>query len=210
MKIVMLTLAIFYFYDLELKAQRTNFESGWHPGVIILSNNSILKGDLNYVQKNEWLKLRMDDSTATFHARQVKYFQFYEAEKGYNRAFKPLPTGDKNLTPDWAFFEIVLEGRFPFFRKPILVEKIISQSEQASSEFKQGDFVEYIYFLKVDDKLIEIKNFGDDALPHLKKHISDINAFIKDNKLNINLTAGQIQIIDYYNLLEENKNPRPE
>ena len=195
--------ALFYF-PLATQGQRNHYESGWHPGVLILADNSVVKGEVNYIQKKENVMVTTKNNKTAYHARDIKYFQFYDKKQEYNRAFTSLTRKSGNASSEIQIFEIVLEGALPYYRKPVLVEKVVVKRNKAGSSHVLDDFVEYVYFLKVEDRLIEVKNFSTDALPHVKKHIRKISEFIEENDLNITLASDQIQIVDKYNALEEN------
>ena len=196
---------VFFSLPLSLLGQRTNYESGWNPGVLVLTDNSIVKGEVNYIQKKENVIVTSKNSKTSYHAGDIKYFQFYDKKLKYNRAFTSLNRkSSNNPAPKMQIFEIVLEGALPYYRKPILVEKVVVKRDKAGSSHLKDDFVEYVYFLKVEEQLIEVKNFGTDVLPYVKKHIREISNFIEENKLNITLVSDQIQVVDKYNALEEN------
>lgn len=187
-----------------LSAQRITFETGWNPGVVVLKDNTTVKGQINYVQKNETIQVTTSSQKLKYDADQLKFFQYYDKEQGYNRAFialKKLAVDNPKVT---QMFEIVLEGALPYYRKPYLIEKAVVKHNKATTDHIFSDFVEYSYFLLTPDGLVEANNFGNDILPYLKKHIKSISDFIVDNKLDINLIADQIQIVDHYNGLEQN------
>ncbi len=195
---------VFFSLPLMVLGQRTNYESGWNPGVLVLADNSIIKGEVNYIQKKENVIVTSKNKKTTHHASNIKYFQFYDKKLKYNRAFTSLNRKMDSPPSKMQIFEIVLEGALPYYRKPVLVEKVVVSRDKAGSSHVMDDFVEYIYFLKIKDRLIKVKNFSTDALPHMKKHIREISNFMEENKLNITLVSDQIQIIDKYNALEEN------
>ncbi|MDN5216269.1 hypothetical protein QQ020_29645 [Fulvivirgaceae bacterium BMA12] len=195
---------VFFFAPLAVLGQRTNYQSGWNPGVLVLADNSIVKGEINYIQKKENVIVTSKNKKTTYHASSIKYFQFYDKKLKYNRAFTALSRKPDSPPSKMQVFEIVLEGALPYYRKPVLVEKVVVKRDKAGSSHVMDDFVEYVYFLKTEDRLIQVKNFGTDVLPHMKKHIREISNFMEENKLNITLVSDQIQIIDKYNALEEN------
>ena len=188
---------------LTLPGQRMNYQTDWNPGVVVLNDNTIVKGQVKYIQKKENVVVKKQDKKTTYHASDIKYFQFFDKELGFNRAFSSLNRTPHQPYGEIQIFEIVLEGAFPYYRKPILVEKIVVKHDKATSNHIIDDFVEYIYFLKTDENLVEVKKFGNDVLPLLKKHIKEISRFIRENKLDYTLASDQIQIIDRYNALEE-------
>ncbi len=197
-------LLVLFVSPVLVEAQRTDFETGWHPGVIAFKDNSTIRGEINYKQKHEKIQVIVKGKKSTFAAHQLKFFQYYDKNEGFNRAFVSLDNNEKIKRPHKAMFEIVLEGALPYYRKPYLIEKIVVKHNQATSDHIISDFIEYDYFLYTKDGLVKAVNFGDNILPYMKKHLKSISNFIVNNKLDVNLVADQIQIVDHYNALEIN------
>lgn len=179
-----------------------DYETGWHPGVLAFNDNSTLRGEINYQQKHEKVVLLNKGQKKSYSASQIKFFQFYDKKEGYNRAFFSLTSNIGTKKPSTGMYEIVLEGAMPYYRKPYLTEKLVIKHNKTTSDHIMADFVEYDYFIKTKNGLVKAVNFGDDILPHMSKHMNTISDFIVTNKLDINLIADQIQIVDHYNGLE--------
>mgnify|MGYP001249166888 CR=1 FL=1 len=183
-------------------------------GVVILNNEEVIFGKVVYHQEYEMVSVTQNGRELAYNATQVKLFQYYDQEKSLNRIYRPFKESStyrySNFkTPE--FFELVLMEEILIMRKQkkILIEPL-ERSDKGSILAKNlysapKLAIDYDYYYSQDGQSSHLINdFQEQIIPLFEeRHITLINRFIDNEKVNLKEWAGQYKVLVYYKELKE-------
>lgn len=176
-------------------AQEWYNDPQFYNGVVILNDRSTIRGDLSYNQSNELLHFK---NGKVVKANEALYFQFYVPKEKFNRYFFSFVSSDRS----YRFYEVLLNGKIPLYRKSIMVEKDLIESHRSMTNLMIAkNVIETQLFINHDDVMIALEDFKMQILPIMKDQIKSISKFIISEQLDLDQKSDQLIIIDYYNQL---------
>lgn len=162
----------------------------WHEGVVVLEDQRVIKGEV--ATPDEWMVLmRRGDEVTVLPAHKLALVQYYDQSFNMNRKFVPVMSVEHGYRLK-VLYEVVVSGEVEVLRRP---QWGISTSYQFATNG-------YAYFVRYDDELVPIHLFRSKVYPALLHlHRPELIRFIKGEKLNPNVTADIIPIIQFHNQL---------
>lgn len=182
-------------------AQLSNRATDWHPGLVILNNHEIVKGDISYDYAYDLVMCKEGDKIQTFTTHQASSFKYFDAESNLFHEYVAL---SNKITPEYqqkSFYEVVLEGDINYVRKrnrfPAYHPKdgYLATRNAQMNEHK----VCYEYFVQYKDELIKSRRFKQEVLPIMKSKEYSIDAYMRANNLRTYNIGDQIELVEYYN-----------
>lgn len=159
----------------------------WYEGVLVLSNNEILRGKFAIEQLHDIVLYQEDVGRAVFPAHKVRSLHFYDAKEDINRRFVSVRQNDV-LNPWYHIYEVVVAGEVTVIRRKKLNEK---HATSAAS---------FTYHIQYQDSVVPLEKFNKRIYPVLATSMgSCLEEYIRKNKLKTYRLANSIQIIEFYN-----------
>lgn len=122
-----------------------------------------------------------------YTADKIQSIFFYDATENINRKFISLTQKTNSFTAS-HLYEIVAFGEVKILRR--ILFPFADQNDNKNS---------YHYFVYTENELIPINKFRTKVYPYLINLSESLSAFIHANRLNPNLRADIIKIVEYYN-----------
>jgi hypothetical protein len=150
---------------------------------------------------------QLDGKIQTFAASQVIYFYYIDNTSGVPRHFKALPYYTRlgrTYQRDY-FFEIILGGKVNFLRKANKKVRFLNSAKR-EKYFPQLNIDEvcYDYFMLYDEKVVQINNFSQEALPLLAQEASQsMYEYIDAKNITKFTLRDQVALIHFYNLMQQ-------
>ena len=171
----------------------------WNPGIIILENDQIVKGDLAYDYSSDLIMCRNDDKIQTFGPHQAVSFRFYEEDKNLIRKFKVYEMPQNSFYTQEAFFEIVVDGEVDYIRKRNRYALYQPRDGYLAHRKPNMHEVAYDYFVQVNGKLIKARRFKKEVLPQLILTDQSVEHYMREQQLTTYDIGDQIVLLNYYN-----------
>ena len=184
-----------------------NNQQHWHPGIVILNNDQIIKGDLSYDYANDLIMCQQDGKIKTFGPHQAASFRYYEEEKNLFHRFKVYKLAQNSFYSQKAFFEIVLDGKVDFIRKRNRYDVQQSREGYLAHRSTNVHEVAYQYYVLVNDRLVKARKFKKEVLPQLLLNEQSLESYMKEQKLRSYDIGDQIVLLNYYNERSERTKP---
>ncbi len=175
----------------------------WQPGMIILNDQSILKGDISYDYGHDLVMHRADGKTKTFTTRQVHSFSHFDQDTQLLHQYVSLPYAPRRHKQAKAFFETVLQGDISYLRKHNRYRSFDANRPQrlaiTAHARMSPHIVCYDYFVYYKQQLFKAKAFNKKVLPLLLAQDQHIKTYIKKQKLRTYDIGDQIVLIEHLN-----------
>lgn len=166
----------------------------WSQGAVVLANQQVLTGEIVAEPAHDLMLFRNEKGLMVYPAHAVKSFLFHDQASNINRKYISQVSTDRGLKV-YHLYEIVLWGEIAILRK----QKIQHTNTPAPS-----DAFDFDYFVSYKNEIIRLQQFRKKVYPQmLALHRSELNFFMKKEKekLNPNLPADAIRIVEFYNSL---------
>lgn len=209
MKMYLLFLPALLTVSSSVFAQLSNRTTDWYPGIVILNDKEIVKGEISYDYSHDIVMCKEGEVIQTFTPHQVHSFKYFDEE---HNIFHEYLTLSNEINPKYqqkAFYEVVLEGDVNFVRKrnryPAYNAKegYLSTRNARLNEHK----VCYEYFIEYNDELIKSRRFKQEVLPLLKRNDQSLRVYMKENHLKPHNIGDQIELVEYYNHISSLSKP---
>ncbi|MFP4092484.1 MAG: hypothetical protein ACLFUB_21030 [Cyclobacteriaceae bacterium] len=192
---------LLFLLTLSSMAQPSATSTQWYPGIVILQDEQVLRGDISYDFAHDLVMCRQEGTIRTFGPQQAQSFRYYEEEANLLHNFSVYTLQKNSFYEQKGFFEIVLQGDVSYVRKrnkyPIYQTR---NGYMQPRDFRnEPHLVAYDYYILVNDEMIKARNFKKEVLPALLQEDRSIKAFMKEKRLRTYDIADQIVLLDYYN-----------
>ncbi|WPP49500.1 hypothetical protein [Catalinimonas niigatensis] len=201
MKMYLLFFIAFLTFSSSLQAQLSNRSTIWYPGIIILNNNEIIKGDISYNYAYDIVMCKEGELTKTFTTHQVSSFKYFDEE---DNLFHEYITLSNEVTSEYqkkAFYEVVLEGDINYVRKRNRFPAYHAKEGYLATRnaHMNKHKVCYEYFVHYDNDLIKSRRFKQEVLPIMESKEYSISAYMREKQLKTYNIGDQIELVEYYN-----------
>ncbi|NJM26336.1 MAG: hypothetical protein HC859_13465 [Bacteroidia bacterium] len=157
---------------------------------MVLKDRQVIRGEVATPGELMVLMRTGDDVTA-LPAHKLASVQYYDRAANVNRKFVPVVSVERGY-PLTTLYEVVVTGEVEVLRRP-------QWRAPTSYKFPPDG---YIYFVRYRDETVSICRFRGKVYPALlQSHKPELTRFIKRQKLNPNVTADVIPIIQFHNQL---------
>lgn len=188
------------------EAQTWPFEL-WHEGKIVLNEGDTLRGLVKYDQQQDLVQYNARDDKAAniFTARKVMFFEIFDNTVHRYRKFFTLPYTTAGQYKAPLFFELLAEGTMTLLSREYLEFKNVSSPYYMGGAYSRQVLTNRYFFLKEDGSITEFIGKKNDLIDMMGKNGSDVNKYIKANRLRFEEKNDMIRIVDYYNSLVDPK-----
>lgn len=198
MKTKFILLILFFNSFLNVKAQQFAFEY-WHEGKIVQDTGDTLKGTVMYNMQTDLLLVQANNKNQSFSARNVLFFEIFDATIKHYRQFYSLPFSTSGGYKTPVFFELLAEGKIT-----LLCREAVEYRTYSSSFYYYGSntrqVLVYKYFLLQENGIIaEFISKKKDWLEVMEKRSDDVEQYAKVNRLSFDDKYELIKIINHYN-----------
>ena len=160
----------------------------WNVGTIVLHNNEIRVGQIAVESKHSIVLFKNNDQVEVLPAHRFKSIQYYDVKANVNRKFISLPK--ENVYREQSqLFEVVLNGKVAVLRK---LKSIAGKTVSDVDDFE--------YYFYANHHLIALRKFRALLYPSLlHEKGNELRHYIKLERLNPNVSADALLIVDHYN-----------
>jgi hypothetical protein len=178
-------------------AQDFSFEH-WHAGYLIVEGGDTLKGQIKYNLQTDLIQLQTQNRVETLTARKVVFFEIFDALTKDYRRFYSLPFASTTGYRAPTFFELLTEGKMTLLAREALEYKTYS------SFYYYGSYTRlvlvYKYFLLEENgEIVEFQGKKNDWIYAMGNRGSDVQKYVKSNKLDFDDKKDLTKIVEYYN-----------
>ncbi|MDH5368275.1 MAG: hypothetical protein OEW67_14945 [Cyclobacteriaceae bacterium] len=179
----------------------------WHDGKVVLLDGDTLKGSVKYDLERGIIQLNDTKTIEAYTARKVLYFNIFDKTVNRYRQFYAIPY---NVAIDYktpVFFEVLYEGKLTLLGREYITTQTTSYGPSIGSGSYSRQVLMYrYYFLDANGSIILYGKHKKELLAYMRKFNTEINEYIKKNRLHYDDKADLIHIVRYYNTLINPKN----
>lgn len=171
----------------------------WHDGRLVLDSGDTLKGQIKYDLKQDLIQYHLPNQrTDAFSARKVVFFEIFDQTVRRYRQFFALPFTNQAQYRAPVFFELLTEGKLTLLARES-VEFRTYTSPYYLGSYSREVLVYHFYFLDDEGNIEEFKGSKSDLLSMMGKKSSDVEKYMKTNRLKIDDKYDFARIVAYYN-----------
>src|SRR5689334_15736427 len=90
-------------------------EIHWHEGVIVLTDQEVLTGEIS-VQSSEVLLFRHEGSVSVYPSYKIQSIRYHDRDADVNRKFRVIKDNDLAFQ-HFSFYEIIIMGKLEVVRR---------------------------------------------------------------------------------------------
>lgn len=171
----------------------------WHDGRLVLDSGDTLKGQIKYDLKQDLIQYHLPNQrTDAFSARKVVFFEIFDQTVRRYRQFFALPFTNQAQYRAPVFFELLTEGKLTLLARESVEFRTYSSPYYLGS-YSREVLVYHFYFLDDEGNIEEFKGSKSDLLSMMGKKSSDVEKYMKTNRLKIDDKYDFARIVAYYN-----------
>ena len=166
----------------------------WKEGVVILTNQEVLRGEVYYDYTHDLVLLRAGDRqpVTTLTARQVQSLRYYDPQDDIIHDFVVIDQHPRLPYSVRTFYEVVTTGEVLYLRKR-------NRCPLRPPAHENIHTVAYNYFAYHAGTLVRAHHFDKELLPRLTQDDPSLARYIDDNRLRAYDVGDQIRVIEYFN-----------
>ncbi len=173
----------------------------WHDGKIVLDQGDTLKGKIKYDLQSDLIQFDKNNKLESYTARKVLFFEIFDNTINRYRSFYSLPYAISGQYKAPVFFELLVEGKMT-----LLCRESIEFKTYPSAFSYYGNTTRLVlvnkYFLFKDNGAIEpFVGKRNDLIYLMGNKGTEVEKFIKTNKLSVDNKYQLAEIVSYYNSL---------
>ena len=202
--ILIIILCISFF---EVSAQKFSKDL-WHKGEIDLTTGETVSGFIKYDLENDNIIYKNGNTVRSYNATRVEAWQIVDQKSKQVRYFFTLPySTDGSSYKKPTFFELLTEGEpYSLLGREKLVEKVENMYDPywfGGRNIRVTVLVDDYFLINEDGDIEFCSRELDEALAKLNDKDKVLKKFIKVNKLDIERREDMVQVVDYYNSLNQ-------
>ena len=179
-------LSLLLFLSLIHSPASTTDEVRFYQGMLVLQGGEVWVGSIG-IRAYEVVIFKNGDQTFVLPAHRLSMVRFYDATENINRKMVVARSG---LSSPLMLYEEVVSGEVEVLRRP----------RDLPGKVAFADHNAFDYFALVHGELILLQKFKGYIYPVLHEQAGrQMESFIAQNKLSINVMADAIRIITFYN-----------
>jgi hypothetical protein len=182
-------------------AQKWAFEL-WHDGKIVLESGDTLKGLVKYDMSQDLVQYNSNKSGSVeiYTARKVLFVEIFDNTINQYRQFYSLPYSATGNYRAPVFFELLTEGKLTLLTRENLEYRTYSSPYYFGS-YTRLVLVYRFFILQEKGVITEFVGKKIDLLNLMGKRASEVEDYMKANKLKIEDRDDFAKIVSYYNSL---------
>jgi hypothetical protein len=172
----------------------------WHEGKLVLVSEDTLKGKLKYDFVKDLVQIEVDGRTLTYSTKNIFYFEIFDVTSESYREFYVLPYGLVSSYKTPTIFEVLVEGSLTLLSREYIMTKHI-QNPYSYGSYTQEVLAYDYFFLDRRGNITKYTMKKKDLYEVLAKRRSQIDEYIKANRLHHDRRNDLVRIISFYNAL---------
>ena len=173
----------------------------WCPGQVILENQQVVFGEINYDLKYNAIQVRNNGVVRTYTAEKIAHFTLFDLVKHRERRYVAI---DHQLEEGYqrkTFFEVLTEGDVTILRKSKYVRKPRVTEDQRAPHIYLNAVCRHDYYAYNQGDFFEIEDFEEQILPRMTDYEDLVQDYIKRCKLKLRKINEQMRVVHLYNQL---------
>ncbi len=180
------------------RGQQFPFEL-WHDGKIVLESGDTLKGSIKYDLQNDLVQYATGSALESYTARKMTYFEIFDQTVRRYRHFYSIPYETSGAYKAPVIFELLAEGKMTLLCRESLEYRSYSSTYYGMSSRL---VLVYNYFMLKENGSIEpFQGKRNDLVRMMGQEGSQVEKYIKSNRLDMTDRNEFVQIVTYYNSL---------
>ena len=173
----------------------------WHEGKIVLESGDTIKGNIKYDLQQDIIQFEKSGRLEPFTARKIVSFEIFDLTSKRYRQFYSLPYATSSSYKAPIFFELLAEGKMTLLCREAIVLKSYSNSFNYYGSSSRPVLVYKFFLLRENGNIESFFGKRTDLINLMGNKGSQVEKYIKSNKLDLDDRYEFAQIIAYYNSL---------
>ncbi len=180
----------------------TYLDTSWRRSVVLLyENNALLEGYfIRYDIKADELDIKTSDKIKVLEGKKVKSFSWLDSMAGDPKYFVNAKDFKTNGVPLSGFFEVLVDGQMPLFKKTSISIKKADYNVQLSIGNRDDKILKKrSFYLANETQVVELPGSKKRFLSLFKDRARRIEEYIDSNSLSIKREEDLIEIFKQLN-----------
>lgn len=185
----------------------TYLSTQWKRSVILLyQNNKLLEGfSIRYDIKADEIDVKGRSEVKVLEGRKVKSFMWMDSSRTEPYYFINAKDFKEDGVPMTGFFEVLVDGNSPLFKKVNISIKKADYNVTLSTGSRDDKILKSpSYYLVDGSSVAEIPGSKKKFLQLLKSRADEVESYMDDNNLSVKKEEELMAICKYYNSLKNN------
>lgn len=185
----------------------TYLSTQWKRSVILLyDNNKLIEGfPVRYDIKSDDLEVKGRSDIKVLEGRKVKSFMWIDSGRSEPYYFVNAKDFKEDGVPLTGFFEVLVDGNTPLFKKVNLSVKKADYNVTLSMGSRDDKILKNsVYYLANGNRVSEIPGSKKKFLQLLKSKADQVESYMDENGLSVKKEEELVAIFKYYNSLNNN------
>lgn len=153
----------------------------------MLYEQDVVLGRISVFPEHDLVVLKNNTGTTVLPAHKIESVFYYDSTANLNRRYISW-VDQESPYAHHKLFEVVTMGKIPVVRRPMPWSGISDKAES------------FNYFLLYQGAIIELQKFKRQVYPELINESKELEAFVKQERLDPAQPGNAIRIIKHYNL----------
>ena len=163
----------------------------WYDGSVVLDNKSVHQGKISI--EHDLVLLKSGEHVDVLPAHKLQSVFYYDQRANINRRLVSIQ--GSSFFERARLYEIVLIGNASILRR-----------SKTGIHHPQSDALDFEYFTMVEEKLVPLNKFRKKVFPTLLNDAGlALKVYVKENRLNPNVSANAIRITQQYNVIKKSE-----
>jgi hypothetical protein len=159
----------------------------WFEGSVTLADKQVLTGDLSIDTRYNLILIRNKDLVDVYPAHRVHAARVYDTKNDINRRYVSIK--DQSNPRVFGLYEIVTGGEISVLRREV----------SRCSTTIEHEALGFDYYVLFENELIDLTDFNPRVYSKLKKTDEMLTTFVREHRLNPNISASAVRIIQFCN-----------
>lgn len=174
----------------------------WHDGKAVLTTGDTLRGLIKYDLNQDLIQYNdRKGNIEALTARKLLFFEIFDTTVKQYRQFYALPYNSNTGYKAPVFFELLAEGKMTLLTRESLEYRTYSSPYYYGASYSRLVLVYHYYLLKENGDIETFSGKKSDLLLMMGKKADLVQAYMHDNKLQVDNKPELTQIVTYYNSL---------
>lgn len=178
----------------------------WSSGELVLSDGTVLTGELNYNWKAEIVQLRQANVLKAFSAYQVRGFRYFDHVQNSLRKFIAMEYPVNSTVYRPLFLEEMLSGPLTVYRRLRHTHqwlRVVSPASFGRDDELIKDVDNFSYFVIDGNKMIDLDDFRRTLWPRMESEFDkELKRYVTKMQVNLSSTLARLLLINHYNYLK--------
>lgn len=170
----------------------------WHDGKVVLESGDTLTGSIKYDLQNDLVQLSSNGRLESYTARKMTYFEIFDQTTRRYRQFFSIPYITSGAYKAPVIFELLSEGKMTLLCR----ERVEYRSYSNSFYYGMSTRLILVYqffLLNEDGSVLPFEGKRADLVRLMGNQGSQVEKYIRTNKLDVTDRTEFTQIVQYYN-----------